>query len=366
MPSEPDEETPTAVAAAEPTAVAGTATAATTGTAAEAAPATAAVSSSSSSSSSNGLAPGGGKDGGSSSSKVAGGISSCVEDDRKQNRAPADSPPSGSKEQDDEEEAADQQEVTETTGLLASSSTPTSSGNAGVGNAGAASEGDNRGASYGGVDEAEAEEHDSGGDVEEARSDVDEEEEDTETRRPRKPCVYAVLKTFSLVAVAVSSTVFVLQILSSYVVREGMFAQYLIRFYISILCVMFVLSELGVEIFLNWCPAMEGWFNRGFLYTLVGVIVVEESFATLGQAYPQLPTLDVHLVALLLRIFSSVMFGVGVIYMLLGILRLRNVYDNARTLYLEELDEMREEGEEEEDEERPRSRRRQQRRQRRR
>jgi len=106
-----------------------------------------------------------------------------------------------------------------------------------------------------------------------------------ENDRPRKSCLYKMFATFSLFSTIVSLLLLATEIATAFVI-QAVFIQYVLRAYIVIFCILFVSAELQIQCFLTRCPAFANWFNRGFLYTLIGVVVMEESFATIGQAYP--------------------------------------------------------------------------------
>lgn len=165
--------------------------------------------------------------------------------------------------------------------------------------------------------------------------------EEEEDERPRKPIMYRFFAAFSGFAAIVSLSMLALQVASGFVIR-GVFAQYLLRVYVGLFCAMFALAEFQADFFLRRAPAFASWFQRGFLYTLIGAVVIEESFATIGQAYPEYPSVELHVVAVGLRVLSTAMFAVGVLYMIMGVFCLRGVWENVQERYREEVAERRE------------------------
>jgi len=163
-------------------------------------------------------------------------------------------------------------------------------------------------------------------------------DEEQEEQRPHKPCGYRFFMVFSGTATVVSLLMFGTQIASCLVIPNEHFVQYLLRVYVMVLCVAFVLAECQVGFFLRRVPAFASWFHRGFLYSLVGVVVMEESFATIGQAFPQLPTAEFHLVSVLLQVVSTAMFSIGVLYMVMGIFCLKGVWEDLQERYREEIE----------------------------
>ena len=106
----------------------------------------------------------------------------------------------------------------------------------------------------------------------------------------------------------------------------------------TIFCILFLMSELRVEFFLDRAGSFRSWFQRGFLYTWVGVMGMEESVSALGQAYPQYPDASNLVISTLLRASSLAMFGVGVLYMLMSMLCLRSVSENLQQRQQQQFD----------------------------
>lgn len=113
----------------------------------------------------------------------------------------------------------------------------------------------------------------------------------------------------------------------TFVILSSNWIQVILRVYVITFCVMFILAELQVQYFLKHVQAFKNWFHRGFLYSFMGVISMEESVASLGQQFPELPGFMEYMVSLLLRICSIAMFAIGVLYMLMGVLCLRGVWE---------------------------------------
>jgi hypothetical protein len=140
-----------------------------------------------------------------------------------------------------------------------------------------------------------------------------------------------LLRFFSLVSAlaAVASVVLLLSQLASVLVFSDLgLIQTLLRAYVAVFCVLFLLAEMRVELFLDRAASFQSWFQRGFLYTWVGVMGVEESVAALGQAYPKYPGVSNVAISTLLRASSFAVFGVGVLYMLMSVFCLRSVWED--------------------------------------
>jgi hypothetical protein len=140
-----------------------------------------------------------------------------------------------------------------------------------------------------------------------------------------------LLRFFALVSLsaAVASALLLLSQVASVIVFANLGSiQLLLRAYVAIFCAMFLLSELHVEFFLDRAPSFKRWFQRGFLYTWVGVMGMEESVAALGQAYPEYPDAASVVISAVLRASSLAVFAVGLLYMLMSICCLRSVWEN--------------------------------------
>ena len=87
--------------------------------------------------------------------------------------------------------------------------------------------------------------------------------------------------------------------------------------------------------------AYRNWFYRGFQYTFVGVIGLEEAFATLGHRYPDSPGLAQVIVSILLKSSASGMFAIGILYMLMRLLFLNKLWERVDASYQQEIEEMR-------------------------
>jgi hypothetical protein len=118
---------------------------------------------------------------------------------------------------------------------------------------------------------------------------------------------------------------------------KGVIIQYILRFYVLVFCTMFLLAELQFEQFLRLVPPMNNWIYRGFLYSFVGIIGIEQSYAALAEEYPQMPKLQEEMAALLLRITSYAMFVVGLLYIVMGLLCLKGVWEKLKDSYNEQI-----------------------------
>jgi hypothetical protein len=105
---------------------------------------------------------------------------------------------------------------------------------------------------------------------------------------------------------------------------------------------MFILAELQFERFLKLVPPMNNWIYRGFLYSFVGIIGVEQSYAALAEEYPKMPSIQEELASLFLRVTSYAMFVVGFLYIAMGLLCLKGVWEKLKDSYNEQVNRARE------------------------
>jgi len=132
-----------------------------------------------------------------------------------------------------------------------------------------------------------------------------------------------------------------LQILAqvvTFAILKGNFIQLLLRAYVVLFSVLFILAELRFDWFLKFAPSLKSWINRGFLYSFVGVIGVEESYASLAEQYPQMPSIKQQFTSVFLKIASYGMIFIGIIYIVNGILCMKPVYERVRARYQDQVD----------------------------
>lgn len=156
---------------------------------------------------------------------------------------------------------------------------------------------------------------------------------------PPRSCLYTLFVIFSSLAVFITGMMVLAQILNVAILKstKGVIIQHILRVYVLVFCIMFILAELQFERFLKLVPSMKNWMYRGFLYSFVGIIGIEESYAALAEEYPQMPSLQEGMVSLFLRISSYAMFAVGLIYIAMGLLCLRGVWERLKISYDEQV-----------------------------
>lgn len=122
--------------------------------------------------------------------------------------------------------------------------------------------------------------------------------------------------------------------------------QYFVRVYLIIFCVSFILLESRIPLLKRLTfPAHDNWILRGFMYTFIGIIGMEQDVAIkvediasgttniLGPDYGNL------FASLLVAITTWIMVGVGVLYMILGVMCLQQWYERLEKEYQKKVEE---------------------------
>lgn len=91
--------------------------------------------------------------------------------------------------------------------------------------------------------------------------------------------------------------------------------------YISIFCIIFVLVEARSPIQFLHSSVLDAYFSRGFLYTFLGVVCLEQSVAVKyrGAALNK-AVFTLGWPALFMSVSAYVIIGVGAVYMFFGVL----------------------------------------------
>jgi hypothetical protein len=164
-------------------------------------------------------------------------------------------------------------------------------------------------------------------------------------RMPRRSCLFRAFLFIRFLSTLVSVAFFATQI-GLWLLVPGIFVQRLLRAYLMIVCLLLIAAEWEITILPDCLSpsnneAYRNWFYRGFQYTFVGVIGLEEAFATLGHRYPDSPGLAQVIVSILLKSSASGMFAIGILYMLMRLLFLNKLWERVDASYQQEIEEMR-------------------------
>lgn len=111
------------------------------------------------------------------------------------------------------------------------------------------------------------------------------------------------------------------------------FLQFSLRLYILIFCLVFILVEL------DWPPGImkslptNNWLMRGWLYSFLGLVGMEEAFAVLVSESSSSNILASDLVSIFIQVSSWGMVSIGTLYFGLGLLCMRGLKEKVRTDY---------------------------------
>mmetsp|Transcript_12616 Transcript_12616/g.19410 ORF Transcript_12616/g.19410 Transcript_12616/m.19410 type:complete len:264 (+) Transcript_12616:119-910(+) len=120
------------------------------------------------------------------------------------------------------------------------------------------------------------------------------------------------------------------------------FVKTMIRCYLSLFTIILILVEIHAPIFfLKNAYLLRAFFPRGFLYTFLGVMEMEETHdeARTEIVNHAFVSLRIQWAPMFMHVTSWVVFVVGCIYMLFGIFCLQVLRDNLENRYKEKLQE---------------------------
>jgi hypothetical protein len=173
-------------------------------------------------------------------------------------------------------------------------------------------------------------------------SDWHEDEEASEAvrtvRGPRKNCLLHMLHWFEGIAIISCLGVLVTQILPLLFVSANHlgFLQSVLRIYVSLFSITFILVELRVPLgFLTKAHLLQTYFSRGLLYTFLGVVGMEEAYSGRIEESINHVTDEFHVswAPLFMQISSWLVFAVGCIYMIFGMCCLQILRDKLHQDY---------------------------------
>jgi hypothetical protein len=168
--------------------------------------------------------------------------------------------------------------------------------------------------------------------------------------RPQKTIFHLSFDAVRYLAIFASCAMLFMQIIPIVILGVGGITglQYFVRIYLIIFCVSFILLESRIPLLrrLTFPSHDNNWILRGFMYTFIGIIGMEQDVAIkvediasgtsnilLGPNYATL------FASLSIAIATWIMVGVGVLYMLLGVMCLQKLYERLEKEYHDKLTE---------------------------
>jgi hypothetical protein len=118
-----------------------------------------------------------------------------------------------------------------------------------------------------------------------------------------------------------------------------------LKAYISLFCLVFIVVETGLPVpFVKDSTLLQSYFSRGFIYSFLGLICVEEAYSERVKDIVSHGKDEFHVgwAAIFMQISSWFMLGLGIVYMLLGLFCLQSLRDRMHKKEQEDWKEYRE------------------------
>ena len=153
---------------------------------------------------------------------------------------------------------------------------------------------------------------------------------------PKKSIFHLAFDMVRYMAILASCMMLLMQIIPIVILDEGEITglQYFVRIYLIVICVSFVLVESRIPLLRRRAfPAHNNWMLRGFMYTFIGVIGMEQDVAikvediASGTSNILGPDYGTLFASLSIAITTWIMVGVGILYMILGMMCLQRWYE---------------------------------------
>lgn len=163
---------------------------------------------------------------------------------------------------------------------------------------------------------------------------------------PMKNCFLHFFHWFEALAIMSCIGILTTQLIPLVVVplQQLGFLQTVLRVYVSLFTVIFILIELRVPWgFLQKAHLLQTYFSRGLLYTFLGVIGMEEAYSGRIDDMVHHASSDFHVAwaPLFMQISSWFVFVIGCAYMLLGLCCMQLVRDNLDQKHKKQVEEFR-------------------------
>lgn len=171
-----------------------------------------------------------------------------------------------------------------------------------------------------------------------------EEEVESTNRTPRKGVCLSLFHVLEFMGILASIGLLATQALPLFFIpmEEIGLLQLALRMYVSMFCLSIILVEFSVPFpFIRESKILQSYFSRGFIYSFIGLIGMEESYAVTvkaltvdpGAVAHQYDALHISWAPLFILASSWLMVVSGVIYMLLGICCMKRLRDKLRKTY---------------------------------
>jgi hypothetical protein len=111
-----------------------------------------------------------------------------------------------------------------------------------------------------------------------------------------------------------------------------------LKVYISVFCLLFVIVEADLPVpWIQQSPLLERFVSRGFIYSFIGLVCVEESYSErVRDIVRQKDEFRVGWAPIFMQISSWLMLGMGIVYMVFGVFCLKRFRDRLKQREVEE------------------------------
>ena len=154
---------------------------------------------------------------------------------------------------------------------------------------------------------------------------------------PQKSICHLLFDSVRYLAIIASSMMLLMQLVPLYILKsESTWLQIAVRSYLAIFCLFFILTESNIPILRDLLSkfAHSNWILRGFLYSFIGLIGIEQNLAikvadiAAGATNSVLgPTYEKLFESLFMDITTWTMISVGILYFVLGLLCMQQWYE---------------------------------------
>ena len=154
---------------------------------------------------------------------------------------------------------------------------------------------------------------------------------------PQKSICHLLFDSVRYLAIIASSMMLLMQLVPLYILKsESTWLQIAVRSYLAIFCLFFILTESNIPILRDLLSkfAHSNWILRGFLYSFIGLIGIEQNLAikvadiAAGTTNSVLgPTYSTLFASLFMDITTWTMISVGILYFVLGLLCMQQWYE---------------------------------------
>jgi hypothetical protein len=149
-----------------------------------------------------------------------------------------------------------------------------------------------------------------------------------EQQHPSRRLLHKMIVLLSIITCVAAALMLVGQIMGLFIFRSYGPIQYVLHFYVFLLCIMVVLVECELTPIGRQSFIFSYWLTRGLSYSFIGVLGLEEN-DTADWTNPS------DLIENFVKIVAWVMIGIGTIYFVLGLFCIQIIYTKERKDYVE-------------------------------